>query len=100
MDNNQERFVSCSEICEIEKEQIKKIEIWFDLKTDKHKIKDTTYTKNIVCLNGSCTILLDKNNESFVLNETNKYIDIPKNIDVEIADITKDAKIFIAYCAD
>ena len=43
------------------KQSTKKIDILFDLETNKQTVLDTEFDKNIVCVCGSCDLLLENN---------------------------------------
>ena len=84
------------------KQSTKKIDILFDLETNKQTVLDTESDKNIVCVCGSCDLLLEKNGEkdSLTLNEHKKTIHLNKNIQAELKNYTKDARVVVQYLGE
>ena len=80
----------------------KKIDIIFDLETNKNTVLDSEYSKNIVCVCGSCDLLLENNGEkdSITLNDHKVTIYLKKDIKAELKNYTKDAKLVIQYLGE
>lgn len=83
-------------------QNIKKIDILFDLEADKQTILDTEFDKNIVCVCGSCDLLLENNNEkeTLTLNNHKVTINLKKDIKAELKNYTEDARVFIQYLGE
>lgn len=84
------------------KQSIKKIDILFDLKVDKQTILDSEFDKNIVCVCGSCDLLLENNGEkeSLTLNDHKITVHLNKNIQAELKNYTSDARVFVQYLGE
>ena len=81
------------------KQSTKKIDILFELGADKRTILDADFDKNIVCVCGSCDLLLENNGEkaSLTLNDHKITVHLNKNIQAELKNYTKDARVFVQY---
>ena len=81
------------------KQSTKKIDILFDLATNKQTVLDTEFDKNIVCVCGSCDLLLENNGEkeSLTLNDHKITVHLNKNIQAELKNYTKDARVVVQY---
>lgn len=84
------------------KQSTKKIDILFDFGADKHTILDTEFDKNVVCVCGSCDLLLENNGEkdSITLNNHKKTVHLNKNIQAELKNYTSDARVFVQYLGE
>ena len=84
------------------KQSTKKIDILFDLEVDKQTILDAEFDKNIVCVCGSCDLLLEKNGEkeSLTLNDHKITVHLNKNIQAELKNYTSDARVFVQYLGE
>lgn len=84
------------------KQSTKKIDILFDLETNKQTVLDTEFDKNIVCVCGSCDLLLENNGkkESLTLNDHKKTVHLNKNIQAELKNYTSDARVFVQYLGE
>lgn len=84
------------------KQSTKKIDILFDLKADKQTILDSEFDKNIVCVCGSCDLLLENNceKESLTLNDHKITVHLNKNIQAELKNYTSDARVFVQYLGE
>ena len=80
----------------------KKIDIIFDLETNKNTVLDSEYSKNIVCVCGSCDLLLENNGEkdSITLNDHKVTINLKKDIKAELKNYTKDARLVVQYLGE
>ena len=81
------------------KQSTKKIDILFDSEADRHTILDAEFDKNIVCVCGSCDLLLENNGEkvTVTLNDHKITTHLNKNIRAELKNCTKDARIVVQY---
>ena len=57
------------------------------------------FDKNIVCVCGSCDLLLENNGkkESLTLNDHKKTVHLNKNIQAELKNYTNDARVVVQY---
>ena len=81
------------------KQSTKKIDILFGLETNKQTVLDTEFDKNIVCVCGSCDLLLENNGEkeSRTLTDYNTTVQLNKNIQAESKNYTKDTRVVVQY---
>lgn len=81
------------------KQSTKKIDLLFDLETNKQTVLDAEFDKNIVCVCGSCDLLLEDNGQKEIvtLNNHSVTIHLNKNIRAELKNCTKDARIVVQY---
>ena len=80
----------------------KKVDILFGLEAGKYIILDTEFDKNIVCVCGSCDLLLENNNqkETVTLNNYNVTIHLSKDVKTELKNYTKETKIVVEYLGE
>lgn len=79
------------------KQSTKKIDILFDLETNKQTVLDTEFDKNIVCVCGSCDLENNGEKESLTLNDHKITVHLNKNIQAELKNYTKDARVVVQY---
>ena len=83
-------------------QSIKKIDILFDFEANKQTVLDAEFDKNIVCVCGSCDLVLENNGEkeSLILNNHKKTVHLNKNIQAELKNYTPATKIVVEYLGD
>ena len=76
--------------------QIKKFEI---ISEYKNYTLDTKFNKNITCFCGSCTLVLNNGakSETVIMNNADLTVEVKRNIEVSIENLTKDAKVSVEY---
>lgn len=81
------------------KQTTKKIDILFDLEADKQTILDAEFDKNIICVCGSCDLLLEGNEqkEAVTLNNHKVTINLKRDIKAELKNCTSDARVVVQY---
>lgn len=81
------------------KQSTKKIDILFDIKPDKQTVLDSKFDKNIVCICGSCDLLLNNNSEkeTVTLNDHKITLNLKKDIKAELKNCTREARVLIQY---
>ena len=84
------------------KQSTKKIDILFDLETNKQTVLDTEFDKNVVCVCGSCDLLLENNGEkdSITLNNHKVTIHLDKDVKAELQNFTSEAKVVVQYLGE
>ena len=84
------------------KQSTKKIDILFDLETNKQTVLDTEFDKNIVCVCGSCDLLLENNGEKDVITISHPSVTIrvKRNTNIELRNYTSATKIVIEYLGE
>ena len=92
-----ENFIINYDTNEINRNDIKKVDILPDFNGNNSLIENNQYNKCIACVSGSCEIVDISNGYRITLNEPNKTVDISKDVNIEIADYSDDAKIIVAY---
>lgn len=92
-----ENFIINCDTNEIQRNGIKKVDILSDLNGKDFLIEKNLYNKCIACISGSCEIVDTLRRNSVSLDQPNKTVDIPKDVNIEIANYSDDAKIIITY---
>lgn len=92
-----ENFIINYDTNEIKRNDIKKVDILPDFNGNNSLIENNQYNKCIACISGSCEIVDTLKRNSVSLDQPNKTVDIPKDVNIEIANYSDDAKIIITY---
>ena len=82
-----------------QKQNIKKVEILYDLQGFEYEINDIEYCKHFVIICGSCEFCLQKgtNIQTFYADTIDTTIEVHAGIKVLLKKFTKDIKIAVEY---
>lgn len=92
-----EKFIINCDTNEIQRNGIKKVDILSDLNGKDFLIENNLHNKCIACISGSCKIVDTLGRNSVSLDQPDKTVDIPKDVNIEITNYSDDAKIIITY---
>lgn len=84
-----------SSVANEEEVEIKKVDILFDLAGESYQINDMTCLKQIVCICGTCDVVVADKITS--LNKQGMSIDINKGANAEIINYSNDVKLAVTY---
>lgn len=82
--------------------KLERTEILFDLQGESYKISDTEWDKNIICVCGSCGLVLENNGEKDVITISHPSVTIrvKRNTNIELRNYTSATKIVIEYLGE
>lgn len=82
--------------------RLERTEILFDLQGESYKISDTKLDKNIICVCGSCDLVLENNDKKDVItiNHPSVTIRVEQDTNIELRNYTSATKIVIEYLGD
>ncbi len=81
------------------RQNVKKVEILFDMKADPYLIPDMLSAKRITCVCGTTKLNLRANDlcEEIVLKNINTSVVIASNVLIELHDYSGDARVAVEY---